>query len=310
VIHLRLVAPPALADAAYGVLREHPSALNLVRLRAAAERPDGDLILCDVAREDASVVVADLRELGLERDGSIVLEPVSSAVSDAARRAERAAVGSPADAVVWESVEFQTSESAALSFSFLAFMAVATMIAALGIIQDSTILIIGAMVVGPEFGPLAGLCVALVQRQRALARRSLAALAVGFPVGIGSAFLLTLILRGVESAPDGLPEVSRPATFFISHPDEYSVLVALLAGVAGAISLSTAKSGALVGVLISVTTIPAAANVGVGAAYGDRSEIAGAAGQPAVNLVCIVAAVLATLLLQRWFYARRRRLSR
>ena len=309
VIHLRVVAPPTLAESAYRVLLQHPSALNLVRLRGAAERPDGDLMLCDVAREDASVVVAGLRELGLERDGSIVLEPISSVVSHAARRAERAAVGSPADAVVWETVEFQTNESAELSFSFLAFMAVATMIAALGIIQDSIILIIGAMVVGPEFGPLAGLCVALVQRQRGLARRSLRALAVGFPVAILAAFVLTVILRAVGSAPDGLPEVSRPATFFISHPDEYSVLVALLAGVAGAISLSTAKSGALVGVLISVTTIPAAANVGVGAAYGDWSEIAGAAGQLAVNLVCIVTAVLVTLSLQRWFYARRRRLS-
>jgi hypothetical protein len=111
-IHLRVVAPPALADSAYGFLRTHPSALNVVRLRGAAEQPDGDLILCDVAREDASVIVAELRELGLERDGSIALDTVSALVSDAARRAEEAAVGSPADAVVWETVELQTSESA------------------------------------------------------------------------------------------------------------------------------------------------------------------------------------------------------
>jgi uncharacterized hydrophobic protein (TIGR00271 family) len=307
-VHLRVVAPPPLAESAYRVVRDHPSAINVVRLRDAAERPDGDLILCDVAREDASLVVAELRALGIERDGSIVLEPVSSLVSDAARRAEEAAVGSPADAVVWETVEFQTSESAALSFSFLAFMVLATMIAALGILQDSVVLIIGAMVVGPEFGPLAGLSVALVQRRRALARRSLRALAVGFPVGIAAAFALAAVLRAVDSAPEALTEVSRPATLFISHPDEYTILVAMLAGAAGAISLSTAKSGALVGVLISVTTIPAAANVGVASAYRDWSEVAGAAGQLALNLVCIVAAVVATLSLQRWFYRRRRRL--
>jgi uncharacterized hydrophobic protein (TIGR00271 family) len=181
------------------------------------------------------------------------------------------------------------------------------MIAALGILQDSQILIIGAMVVGPEFGPLAGLCVALVQRQRGLARRSLRALAIGFPVGIGAALALTLVLRAIESAPDRLTAVSRPATLFISHPDEYTVLVALLAGTAGALSLTTAKSGALVGVLISVTTIPAAANVGVASAYGDWNEVRGAAGQLALNLVCIVTAVVATLSLQRWFYRRRRR---
>ena len=250
--------------------------------------------------------MAEHRSLGLEHEGSIVLEPVSSVVSDAAWRAEEAAVGSPADAVVWETVEFQTSESAELSFSFVSFMVLATMIAALGIIQDSVVLIIGAMVVGPEFGPLAGLSVALVQRQRRLARRSLAALAVGFPVGIVAAFALTALLRATDSAPDQLTEVSRPATLFISHPDEYTALVALLAGAAGALSLSTAKSGALVGVLISVTTIPAAANVGVATAYRDWDEVVGAATQLALNLLCIVGAVVVTLTLQRWVFRRRR----
>jgi uncharacterized hydrophobic protein (TIGR00271 family) len=308
-VHLRIVAPPQLADAAHRVLRHHRSAVNVVRLAGVAQHPSGDLILCDVAREDASVVAAELRELGIEREGSIVLEPISSIVSDAARRAEEAAIGSPADAVVWETVEAETSESAELSGSFLVFMALATMIAALGIVQDSQILIIGAMVVGPEFGPLAGLCVALVQRQRTLARRSLTALAVGFPVGMAAALLLTLALRAAGSAPDALTPVSRPATLFISHPDEYSVLVALLAGTAGALSLSTSKSGALVGVLISVTTIPAAANVGVAGAYADWDEMQGALTQLVVNLVCIVAAVLATLVLQRLLYTRRRRAS-
>jgi Domain of unknown function (DUF389) len=126
------------------------------------------------------------------------------------------------------------------------------------------------------------------------------------PAGIAAAFLLTLILRGFESAPDDLAELARPATLFISHPDEYSILVALLTGTAGALSLSTSKSGALVGVLISVTTIPAAANVGVAAAYGDWTEVRGAATQLAVNLTCIVVAVVTTLSLQRIVYRRRR----
>ena len=305
VIHLRVIAPPELSYATHQALLDHPSAVNVVRVRDVVERPGGDLFMCDVAREDASVIVAALRELGLEHNGSIALEPISALVSDAARRAEDAAVGSPADAVVWETVQQQTSESAELSVSFLAFMVLATMIGALGILQDSTILIIGAMVVGPEFGPLAGLSVALVQRQRGLARRSLSALAVGFPVGFAAAFGLTVALRLAQSAPDEVLAL-RSETFFVSHPDEYSVLVALLAGVAGAISLTTAKSGALVGVLISVTTIPAAANVGVGAAYADWSEVVGAAAQLAVNVTCIVVAVVATLSLQRWVFTRRR----
>ena len=133
------------------------------------------------------------------------------------------------------------------------------------------------------------------------------ALAVGFPVGIAAAFALTALLRAADSAPETLSPIAHPATLFISRPDEYTVLVALLAGAAGALSFSTAKSGALVGVLISVTTIPAAANVGVASAYRDWSEVGGASAQLALNLVCIVTAVVATLSIQRWLFRRRGR---
>jgi uncharacterized hydrophobic protein (TIGR00271 family) len=207
---------------------------------------------------------------------------------------------------VWEEVETRTSESAELSASFLAFMVLATLIAAVGILTDSIILIIGAMVVGPEFGPLAGLCVALVQRRPDLARRSARALAVGFPIGIAAAFLLTLLLRAGGRGPDQLNAGTHPATIFISSPNVYSVLVALLAGVAGMLSLTTSKSGALVGVLISVTTIPSAANIGVAAAYGDWGEVGGAAAQLVINVGAILFAGVATLTLQRALFARRR----
>ena len=78
------------------------------------------------------------------------------------------------------------------------------------------------------------------------------------------------------------------------------MIVALLAGTAGMLSLPTAKSGALIGVLISVTTIPAAANVGVAAAYRDWEEWRGAALQLGINLSMIVASGVATLAVARW----------
>src|SRR5688572_18465482 len=73
------------------------------------------------------------------------------------------------------------------------------------------------------------------------------------------------------------------------------------------LSLSTAKSGALIGVLISVTTIPAAANIGVAAAFGDWDEWAGAMAQLGVNLAAIFLAGILTLFVQRKLYQRRRR---
>jgi uncharacterized hydrophobic protein (TIGR00271 family) len=307
IVHLRLVVPAASTASVIDALDRSPAAINIVRLADAVVKPPGDLVLCDVAREEVSVVVDTLCRLGLDREGSIAIEPVESTISAAAERAVRAAAGSPADAVIWEEVEARTSESAELSFSFLAFMVLAMLLAAIGILTDSQILIIGAMVVGPEFGPLAGLCVALVAGRINLAVRSATALVVGFPLGIVLTGLVVLLLRTAGPAPDAIAAHERPATFFIAHPDTFSVLVAVIAGVAGILSLTTAKSGALLGVLISVTTIPAAANIGAAAAYGDGSELRGALAQLGINLACIVLAGVATLAAQRALFARRLR---
>lgn len=305
IVHLRLVVPADTTERVLEALDRSPAVVNIVRVPDSSIKPKGDLVLCDVAREEASVIVDRLCELGLERDGSISIDTVESTISAGAHRAAIAAVGSPADAVIWEEVEARTSESAELSFSFLAFMVLATLIAAVGILTDSQILIIGAMVVGPEFGPLAGLCVALVERRAELALRSAKALAIGFPFAITITLFVVLALREAGPAPDAIAAQGRPATFFIAHPSTFSVLVALFAGVAGILSLTTAKSGALLGVLISVTTIPAAANVAVGGAYADWSELRGALAQLGLNLACIVVAGVATLAAQRLLFRRR-----
>ena len=107
-------------------------------------------------------------------------------------------------------------------------MALACLIASVGILLDSPILIVGAMIVGPEFGPIAGLCVALVQRRRDVARRSLRALAIGFPVGITAAFLFALAIRALDLTPEGFIDSDHPLTDFISHPDAFSFIVAVV----------------------------------------------------------------------------------
>jgi uncharacterized hydrophobic protein (TIGR00271 family) len=305
-IHLRIVSPSDLTEQVMENLTRTESVINIIRLEAAAQRPDGDVILCDVAREDASVVIDDLKALGLYERGSIALEQIDTAISRAAVEAERRAPGLPSDAVVWEEVEQHTSENVELSGVFLLFMVLAALIAAVGIYLDSEILIVGAMVVGPEFGPIAGFCVALVQRRRVLAVRSGVALAAGFPLAITAVFLASLVFKATELTPADFTAEDHSVANLISSPDAFTVIVALCAGAAGMLSLSTAKSGALIGVLISVTTIPAAANVGVAAAYGDRDGWTGSLAQLALNLVSIVVAGTLVLTVQRLLYARRR----
>lgn len=306
-IHLRIVVPGHSADQAVALLKATHSAFNIIYLPGAAQKPEGDVILADVAREDASVVIGDLRELEIDREGSIAIEEIDSQISLAADAAEKAAAGMPSDAVVWEEVEARTSENTELSASFLIFMTLSCLLAAVAIILDSVILLVGAMVVGPEFGPIAALSVALVQRRWDKVKHSLLPLAIGFPVAITAAYVFTLGIEAIGLPPEDFSAAEHPNTQFISHPDGFSFIVAVLAGTAGVLSLTTAKSGAVVGVLISVATIPAAANIAVAAAYRDGEEWVGAMEQLALNLGAIVLAGVTTLFIQRKLYQRRRR---
>ena len=301
-VHLRVVAPAHEALKALELLTASPTVVNVVHLPGFARKPEGDVILCDVARPDASIIVEELRELGIARHGSISMERLEILVSEAADAADRALEDLPfGDAVVWEEVEARTSEETSLSVNFVEFMMIAALIAAVGILLDSPILIVGAMVVGPEFGPVAGFCVALVQRRGDLARRSATALAVGIAAAIAATVAWSLFFKWTGIDSDG-PGDARPLTEFISNPDFFSFFVAYLAGTAGVLSLTSAKSGALIGVLISVTTIPAIANIGVATAYTDWAEVGGAAAQLGVNLVALVLGGVVRLTVQRHAY--------
>ena len=306
-VHLRIVAPHAHAMQALEALEATPSVINVVHLPGAARKPAGDVVLADVAREDTSVVVADLRALGIPECGSISIDAIDTQVSKASLDAERAAVGSPADAVIWEEVSHRTSEDSTLSATFLAFMVLAMLIVAVGIFLDSAILVVGGMVVGPEFGPIAALCVALVQRRGDLALRSLVALLVGFPVAIAITVAVVWIFKETGVTPGTFTSESHGLSRSIANPDFLAFFVAFCAGAVGMLSLTTAKSGALIGVLISVTTLPAAANVAVAMVYGDWASWRGSLQQLALNIAGIHLAGVATLTIQRTFYARRRR---
>jgi uncharacterized hydrophobic protein (TIGR00271 family) len=308
VVHLRILVPEDLSPAVLDAVMSAEGACNVVRLPGAAVSPPGDVVLADVAREGASGLVEDLRALGVVERGAISLDHPDLHLSAASARASARAPGAPGDAVVWEEVEAVTSEAVALNWSFVLFMVMAALIAGAGIFLDSPILIVGAMVVGPEFGPLAGVCVALVERRPALAARSLAALAVGFPIAIGAAWLSSVLYREAGLTPEDFSAAAHSLSNVIANPDWFSVIVAFCAGVAGMLSLTTAKSSVLIGVLISVTTIPAAANVGVSLAYRDWDSMLGSLGQLGLNLAVIVAAGTLTLAVQRavWLHRRER----
>ncbi|AZS72498.1 hypothetical protein DDE74_17355 [Streptomyces lydicus] len=303
-LHLRLIVPADRTDEVLQLLEKTVGTTHLVVLSGAARDPRGDVVMCDVAREAGDGLLARLREMGLDRTGSIALEHIDLSLSRRADRAEDEAPGEGADAVLWESLTDATHEESTLSATYLAFLTLATMIAACGVVLDNAILIVGAMAVGPEFGPLAGISTALVRRAPRLAWRSLVALIGGFAVAMVLTCGFSYFMDAVGLFTEQKVEGPRPNTSFIWQPDWMSFVVAFLAGVAGTLSLTSAKSGALVGVAISVTTVPAAANAAVAFAYGDYAQTWGSSTQLVLNLAGIVIAGTLTLVTQKLLWAR------
>ena len=306
-MHLRLTVPPALEAEVRQCLADAVGVAHVAVLPGASRQPGGSLILCDVVREGADQLLVALQGCGLAEQGAIVMTDAGLVLSRSADLAERETPGEGADAVVWEAVSDITHEESRLTVTYLSFMVVATMIAACGVMIDNAILIVGAMAVGPDFGPLAGVCVAAVRREPRALARSLLALLAGFLVAIVLTWLFSLVMDGLGLFTLDLFEDPHPATRFIWQPDAFSIVVAMLAGVAGMLSLTSAKSAALVGVAISVTTIPAAANAAVAIAYGEIDQAWGSFVQLDINLAGILVAGTLTLLAQRLLWARTRR---
>ncbi|MFJ1806720.1 MULTISPECIES: DUF389 domain-containing protein [unclassified Streptomyces] len=306
-LHLRLITPSGRTDDVVRLIENTVGATHLVVVPGAARNPAGDVVMCDVAREAGDELLTGLQELGLDETGSIAVENIDLSLSLRADKAEAEAPGEGADAVLWEHLTDATHEESTLSVTYLAFITLATMIAACGVVLDNAVLIVGAMAVGPEFGPLAGVCTSIVQRAPRLALRSLIALLVGFAVAMAATVGFSLFMDAIDLFSKGQLEADRPQTGFVYAPDAFSFIVAVLAGAAGTLSLTSAKSGALVGVAISVTTVPAAANAAVALSYGDMGQTRGSTEQLLLNLLGIILAGTLTLLAQKYLWARQRR---
>lgn len=296
--HLRLIVPSDLLPDVMAGLREAPGVAHLIQLPQACTDPPGELVLCDVVRESVNEVVEWLQELEVHHRGAIVVEQLGTVVSDAAATAEDETPGHGADALVWEEVEFRAREESLLTTSFLIFMAIAAIIAAAGILLDSPVLVVGAMVVGPEYGPLAAICLNIVRRRWPALTTAAATLAAGLALAAVASLVATVAFRLTGIAPAGYDLDNRQLTAFISEPDGMGAVVAVLAGIIGMLSLTQARSSSLIGVLVSVTTIPAVGNMGAATAYGEWAEVGGAALQLAVNVTGLVVAGVVTLALQ------------
>lgn len=305
VIQLRIVAPDEQSEKALQMLEASESVVGLSVARGAAIKPRGDVITCDVLEEDASMVVSDLRKLGIGTLGTLDMERLDASIGEEARRADEAAPGAAADAVVWERVGQTLTREGVVSLGLIALFALSGVIAAVSILIDSAPIVVGAMALCPDFAAYAAFALGAVRRQPKTMRKGFGALIAGFAVAIVMSLLAVALLRWIGVAPETFNRSGNVLAESIAAPNGYSLAVALCAGAAGMLSVTLGRSTALVGVAVSITTIPAAADIGLSVSYGDWWAVRGSGAQLAINILGLMFASTVTLAIQRLIFNRR-----
>jgi uncharacterized hydrophobic protein (TIGR00271 family) len=255
---------------------------------ATGARDGHALVTADVAAGAADVALEMIRGAGIPADDVSLLRLDS--IGPAAGTDEPVTL-------VWADLLGQARINARAAARYLVFMAVAGVIAAFGVIDEDQILIVGAMAVAPDLLPVTAACTGLVLRRPRLLGQGLASLVVGLGVACLLAAAVTALLDLFGSLPGNFA-VHEVGLASSQHIEAETIVVALAAGLAGMLAVETRASMG-VGVAISVTTIPAAAFLGVALGVGELSKSLSALGVLATNIAMMITGGSLTLVVQR-----------
>jgi uncharacterized hydrophobic protein (TIGR00271 family) len=178
--------------------------------------------------------------------------------------------------------------SAAWNFDFVTLMVLSTTMAAIGLIQNSAAVVIGAMLVAPLMTPLLGLGLALVQGNTVLVRISLRSVMLGLCVSLLGGFLVGFFT----------PSLVEPTREMLARggPGLLDLFVAFAAGLAAAYASSRpGLIAALPGVAIAAALVPPIATSGLALSLGDFPLAIGALLLFGINMVTIVLASMISL---------------
>jgi uncharacterized hydrophobic protein (TIGR00271 family) len=278
-------------------LRQMQGVRRIVRQPDENGGPSAIVFVADVEPAAADRLVEEISAMGIGVD-DYVLERVDVVAPLRRQLAGSGNLGGSA----WVEVMGQARANSRPLARYLALINVAAVIASIGVITSSSILIVGAMAVSPDLLPICATCVGIVAGRTHLARRAFATLTIGMVLVVATAAVLSGLLKLVDLLPAHFV-VSDSGLATLAKTDYSTVLIALAAGIAAMLSFET-RAGSAVGVAISVTTIPASAYLGVAIGTGGAGTGLGALVVLVVNVTLLVVSGSLTLLFQRSMASR------
>lgn len=168
-------------------------------------------------------------------------------------------------------------KNARIDSTFIFLVILSTFVAAIGLIQGSETVIIGAMVIAPLLGPNLALSLATSLGDIGLMTKSLGTLSLGLAMAISLSYLV-----GFFSPIDVSEEITARTIVGLE-----SMALAFASGAAAALSMTTGVSSVLVGVMVAVALLPPASTIGLMISIHDYNSALGAALLLAVNIVAV-----------------------
>jgi uncharacterized hydrophobic protein (TIGR00271 family) len=199
--------------------------------------------------------------------------------------------------VIWSDVLGSAWREARPIGRYLAFMFAAGVIACYGVTDDNAILIVGAMAVSPDLLPIVAIAVGLVGRNLRLAGMSLLTLTIGLGLTSVAALIFGFAQDQLDLLPSGFNLHKTGVLGGLVKVSDETIVVAFAAGAAGMLAFET-RAASAIGVAISVTTVPAAAYLGVAAALGSLGKSLGALAVLGANVAMMVLGASLTLWVQ------------
>ena len=246
--------------------------------------------------EAVEPVLERLREVGVDESGYTVIVEANTVISRRFEELqERYAEEEDEDRIAREELTARASDLAPALSTYVIMTVVSALIATAGLLLDSPAVVVGSMVIAPLIGPAMATSVGTVVDDSEMFRRGVKLQVLGLVLAVVSAGLFAYLVRSVHLIPPLADVTSVPEIRERIAPDFLSLVVALGAGVAGVVSLSSGVSTALVGVMIAVALMPPAATVGIGLAWGQPLVSLGSTILLLVNVLSINLAALVVL---------------
>lgn len=305
---LSAICPTDKTDAVVSSLQEMPAVDSVICMRGV-EIGGRDVVTAYVHREAADEVLKRLRAFHAWGRGELFIINVDLVVRGESEFVDTAEEEpEEEDTMAWELILARARGEGRLSWWYLTFMALAGLLAVVGLIADIPAVIVGAMAISPDLSPVNAMAVALAARLFHRSLRGLRTLILGLGVAVLVSVLATWFFETTGVVENGVAAVNEAMTTFVSVIDGFTIIVAITAGIAAMVAFIVDQGRTVVGVAISVTTIPAAAYIGIALADRDFDQAAAALGVLTVNIICLILAQIITLALAKfWRQSRRRR---